>query len=202
MAKEGKTVYSELELKPGSNAAVAVAPPSEMLPAVRIEQLATELATVFDAIPVPAGQRLGYRFFEIGPARPTVLREMGTSKSLRRWYDKTGAPVGDDPIFFSVNIDWRGQARKFKWPAGIFVFPSSARVVHGEANWPNLRAPQMASYLETTDIQEKVSTIGRQTSRHIQRVVNPALTAAVTIGAAALGLWIVSNAAARGFSSE
>lgn len=186
VARTGTTVMNRLELKPGSNAAVAAAPMVDAPAATKLQQLADSLGAGIGAKPVEAGKDLGYQLYTIGAARPVVLRVMGQSDSLLSWYRKAGAPAGPNPEFFSINIDWRGTPKTLEWPAGVFVLPSPKKAVHGEANWPDKDAEGYKDLVDRADTDARLSTMGGQIEKHVRDSLR-ALTVPLRIGAAFAG---------------
>lgn len=200
MARVGQTVTNRFPLRPGSNAAVAVAPILPVAEPYKLGQLAASLGAGIGATPVPAGERLGYDLYVIGNARPAVLRLMGTSDGLLKWYKRAGSPVGPDPEFYSINIDWRGPSTLLQWPADVFVLPAPTKTVHGEPNWPNLSAEGYRDMMAQAETDETISRVGGQIERHVKgaaEALSTPVKIAAGIGGALLAVFIISRVTKR-----
>ena len=190
-------VKSRLPLRPGSNAVVAVAPVSSQPTETKLQLLARSLGAGIGVQPQYAGKRLSYQFWIIGDARPVVLRLMGSSPKLMKWYDRVGAPVGPEPEFFSVNIDWRGPSRDLEWPADVFALPLSPKTVHGEANYPDANLEGFRDMLSAAKTDEWIAEAGAEVDKHVERglgVLGSVGTAVVGVGAALATLWVIMRA--------
>lgn len=195
--RKGMVVKSRLPLRPGSNAVVAVAPVSSQSTETKLQLLARSLGAGIGVQPQYAGKRLSYQFWVIGDARPVVLRLMGTTPRLMKWYDRVGASVGPEPEFYSVNIDWRGPSRLLVWPADIFVFPLSPKTVHGEANYPDSGVEGFKEMLSAARTDKWIVEAGAEVDKHVERglgILGSVGTAVVGVGAALGALWVILRA--------
>lgn len=181
------TPAGTLHLVPGSNALVAVAPISSIAGQHKLMILADAIGAAVGAKPVYVGERLGYRLWTIGAARPVTLRAMGTTKPLAEWYRKTPGANIEEPEFFSVNIDWRGPTSDLPWPGGMFALPAAVTPVHGAANWPDMTPEQYAAALREAAADETISRIGGQVKDHVGGTIGIQFSSAIRWAALGVG---------------
>lgn len=134
----GKIVESVLPLRRGTNVVVAVSGRSEADIATKFNMLAAHVGALVNGVPDWAGTLPnGVTVWNIGQGRPVFLRRLEENDRLRQWYRAVGEPVGPDREYWSIIIDWRGPPTDASVPAGTFVIPAAARVIHGAESWPD-----------------------------------------------------------------
>jgi hypothetical protein len=192
MAREGTTLVSHLPLRPGSNAAIAVAPESWMpyqAPEIRSQWLANDLAAAIGAPAELAGVRGdGWVFYVIGNARPAVFHALEPTDKRAAWYKRVGAPLGDVPVsYFAINIDWRGDPIDLSWPSTVFVVPSPLRTVHGAPNHADQTAEELRETLESESTAQWMSDLKTAIDEHVEAGLGVMATAwKIALGVAGL----------------
>lgn len=193
MARTGKTVESSMPLRRGTNVVVAVSGRSEAPIETKLNMLAAHVGAMLGGVPDWAGTLPnGVSVWVIGQGRPVFLRRLSDNARLDKWYRAMGEPVGPDREYWSVTIDWRGAPIDVTVPAGSFVVPAAARVVHGAESWPDGTIGEQRDRVAQTARDKALSDAAsnlRRTYRHIADST-PSILPAIVAMMGGLGAWV------------
>jgi hypothetical protein len=159
------TELSYLWLRPGSNALIAImdgtTAPIEV--PQRIAIVAAELGIALSAEPLFVGaapEAESMMVFNVGLGRPIYIHPIGPNPTLLELDKKAGFPTGPNPLFFAVNIDWRGDPVHLQGYLTRVIFPKAVRVVNGLPNWPDGTVEEQQARIAQESEDEALADIG------------------------------------------
>jgi len=135
-------------------------------------------------------------FWVGGLARPITVWLLPVTPKRVEWYEKLGSPVGNDPEFLSVCIDWRGSDKTIQWDDK--VFHAVGTVVRGAEAWPDGDAATIRARLKSADSDAWLSELATDLTTGVEAVSDTVADAAEKVKKAVVptALWIALGAAA------